>query len=120
MKNIPTSKYVRWAEAISAYYATHRGAGSTYHQEHGWLAPADGPWTPVVVMPHARPTPEVDAARAANVKVVSLSTNPDYLYGLNGPLMVEHSALALILSGLLRELRLSREREYRAKRKVAS
>lgn len=117
-RNFPEPPASRWAEAIVAYYSTHRGTGSTYHQEHGWLAPCAGQFTKVVVMPYHGSTPMIDAARNANVKVVPLSVDPLYLSGLNGPLVVEHSALAVILRGLLRELRLAREREYRAKRRA--
>ncbi len=112
------SRHVRWAREIITYYNTHRGAGSTYHQEHGWLAPPAGPFTSVIVTPYVGSAQAV-AARDAQCKVVSLSSDPMRLRGLNGPLLVEHSALTLILSGLLAEMHREKERARRRASRAA-
>ena len=105
----------RWAQAIIVHYATNRGEGNTYHQEHGWVSHYDGPGAKIILFPDRQ---TAEAADAPGCVTVTLDQSPTCIAGMAGPLIVEHRALTLILAGIGRDLRIAQEKEYRATRKA--
>lgn len=115
-RSLFSNSLARWAQAIIVHYATNGGPENTYYQEHGWWAAYEGPGTKIIIFPDERTAAAADTNGSI---AVTLNQSPTCIANLQGPLIVEHRALTLILAGISKDLRLAQEKEFRATRKVA-